>query len=88
MLEHFCSFLIPAGDILWNVAESALEQVVQQECRFPEEHLMKAHIHTWLAWQKEPGKPMGQAITKKFFNSKAPHAQQFMEWIRRLFELA
>lgn len=88
MLEHFCSFLVPPGDRLWSIAESTLEQAVQQECRFPEEHMMKAHIHTWLAWQKEPGKPMGQAITKKFFNSKAPHAQLFMEWIRRLFELA
>ena len=30
---------------------------------------------------------MGQAITKKFFNSKASHAQQFMDWIHCLFEL-
>jgi len=46
---------------------------------------IKAQIHTWLAWQKEPGKPMGQAITKRFFDHTTPHAQQFMDWIRRLY---
>ena len=48
---------------------------------------MKAHVHTWLAWQKEPGKPMGQAITKRYLDANAPHAQQLIVWIRKLFGL-
>lgn len=47
----------------------------------------KAYLHTWLAWQEEPGKPMGQAITKKYVDAQAPHAQLLISWLRQLFEL-
>ena|SRR5579864_6484724 len=87
MLEHFCRFLVPYDDCLWDHAEHVVQQVMQVDCRFPQPHLMKAQIHSWLAWQNEPGKPLGQAITKKFLDSQAPYAQQFILWIRRLFEL-
>ncbi len=87
ILENFCSFLVPANDTLWITAKNTLQQVIQQERRFPEQHTIKAHLHTWLAWQEEPGKPIGQAITKRFLDPKAPHAQQFIQWIRQLFEI-
>ena len=47
----------------------------------------KARIHSWLAWQEEPGKPMGQAIIKRFLDPRAEGAQRFIAWVRRLFEL-
>ena len=68
MLENFLSFLVPLNDPLWSFAEDVLEQVIKQDCRFPEVHKIKARVHTWLAWQKEPGKPLGQAITKQYFD--------------------
>ncbi len=86
MLEHFLSFLVPPNDILWISAKNILEEVMKQDCRFPVEHKIKAHIHTWLAWQEEPGKPLGQAITKRYLDPSAPHAQQFIKWIRNLLE--
>lgn len=30
---------------------------------------------------------LGQAITKRFLDPKAPHAKQFIQWIRLLFEI-
>jgi len=87
MLEHFCRFLVPDDDSLWEHAENIVEQVMQVDCRFPQPHIMKAQIHSWLAWQDEPGKPLGQAITKKFLDAQAPYAQQFISWIRRLYGL-
>jgi len=87
MLEHFCHFLVPHDDCLWDHAEQIVEQVMEVDCRFPQPHVVKAQMHSWLAWQNEPGKPLGQAITKKFLDAQAPHAQQFMLWIRRLFGL-
>jgi hypothetical protein len=88
MLEDFCRFLIPVDDDLWDFAVTTVDKVRERRsCRFKEAHIAKARIHTWLAWQEEPGKPLGQAITKKFFDSSAPQAQQFMNWIRNLFEL-
>jgi hypothetical protein len=47
----------------------------------------EACIHTWLAWQKEPGKPMGVAITARYLDATTSHAQQLISWIRRLFDL-
>jgi len=85
MLEDFVSFLLPPDDLLWPVAEDILQKVVEQDCRFRPTYRIKAKIHTWLAWQKEPGKPLGQAITATYFNANAPHAQELIDWIRRLF---
>jgi len=87
MLEDFMSLLIPSEDILWPIAQDIVQQVIAKDRRFPQTQEMKANIHTWLAWQEEPGKPMGQAITKRYLKAEAPHAQQFMTWIRRLFDL-
>jgi hypothetical protein len=87
MLEDFVSFLVPSGDVLWPMAEVILQKVIEKDCRFPQTQAIKAHIHTWLAWQEEPGRPMGQAITKRYFDVSAPHAQQLITWIRQLFNL-
>jgi hypothetical protein len=87
MLEDFMSLLIPAGDMLWPMAQDIVQQVIAKDRRFPQTQEMKANIHTWLAWQEEPGKPMGQAITKRYLKAEAPHAQQLMAWIRQLFNL-
>lgn len=38
----------------------------------------KAFIHTWLAWQKKPGIPMGQAITANVLNYDNAIAQNFI----------
>lgn len=87
MLEDFVRFLVPPGDMLWPLAEGIVQQVIAQERRFPESHLMKAHLHTWLAWQDEPGTPLGLAITRRYLDATDAHAQQLIAWTRRLFEL-
>jgi hypothetical protein len=85
MLENYVAFLVPPGDQLWSYAEDCVERIPEQ--RFPAAHRPKAHIHTWLAWQEEPGTPMGLAITKRYLDAEAPHAHQLMDWIRKLFEI-
>jgi hypothetical protein len=87
MLEDFISLLIPAGDILWPIAQDIVQQVITKDRRFPQTQEMKANIHTWLAWQEEPGKPMGQAITKRYLDAAAPHAQQLIDWLCKLFDI-
>lgn len=87
MLEDFISFLVPEGDVLWPMAGDILQKVIEVDCRFPLIQTIKAHLHTWLAWQEEPGKPMGQAITKRYLKAEAVHAQQLIVWIRQLFDL-
>lgn len=87
ILEDFMSLLIPAEDILWPMAQDVVQQVVTKDRRFPQTQGMKATIHTWLAWQEEPGKPMGLAITKRYLDATSPQAQQLINWLCRLFDI-
>ncbi|MFN8485171.1 MAG: DUF3226 domain-containing protein [Anaerolineae bacterium] len=86
ILEHFVEFMVPGDDVLWLRAKQCLIQLPEAERRFRVRDTMKAHVHTWLAWQAEPGKPISQAITSRYLDADAPHARQFIEWVRRTFD--
>lgn len=63
-LEDFAAQLVPESDALWKRASEAVDSIPREDRRFPAGRRSKAHIHTWLAWQEQPGSPMGQAIGK------------------------
>jgi|SRR5215213_10339294 len=84
VLEDFAAALIPVGDTLWSHAADAIDRIPEENRRFPIVRKAKAHIHTWLAWQESPGSPMGQAITKGDLDGRAPLAEAFVAWLRRL----
>lgn len=86
-LEDFIACLVPEDDTLWPRAGDCLAQLPENERRFPPQDLIKARVHTWLAWQKEPGKPMGQAITARYLSPGVPQVALFVDWLRRLFQL-
>lgn len=71
----------------YEALELLLFYVTRRQDMKPVAHQPKAHIHTWLAWQEEPGTPMGLAITKRYLNADAPYVQQLMDWISRLFDI-
>ena len=50
--------------------------------RFGPERWPKARIHTWLAVQNEPGKPLGQAITARYLDGGAIAGAPFVAWLR------
>jgi hypothetical protein len=85
MLENYMSFLIPTGDGLFERAERCVGDIPIEERRFAEVHKTKAVIHTWLAWQDDPGTPLGQAITKRYFDPEGPAIQGLIAWLTRLF---
>lgn len=87
MLEHFIGFLVPENDPLWAYAQTCVEAIPEQDRRFRPQHMVKANVHTWLAWQQEPGTPMGLAITKRYLDANATQARQFVGWLRQLFDL-
>lgn len=62
-MEDFFSLLLPARDLLWERARLCVEQIPPAERLF-KGAFIKAHVHTWLAWQKKPGLPMGKAISE------------------------
>lgn len=85
ILENFLRFLVPKDDPLFAHVEASLEGIPSAQCRFSELKQPKAKIHTWLAWQEEPGKPLGQAITARYLDPHLPAADCFANWLHQTF---
>ena len=87
-LEDFVRYLVPDSDQLHPYADEVLNQIETAKLNHYKHKRSKAFIHTWLAWQKEPGLPMGAAITAKALSADSPMALQFVNWLNRLFNPA
>lgn len=83
LLEDFLQFLIPESDSLLPHARQAIETLPEK--RFSDAHYSKVLMHSWLAWQEEPGKPYGQAITARYLDPTLPLGQTFAAWLRKMF---
>ena len=81
MLEDFIALLVPPDDALWEHAKECLAKI---SVRIPSKSL----IHTWLAWQDEPGKPLWQAITKRYLDPEAGHSASLVSWLTSLLRTA
>ncbi|MBK8637651.1 MAG: hypothetical protein IPN92_04960 [Chromatiaceae bacterium] len=85
ILEDFLRFLVPEGDSLLAHVEQSIDSIPLDQIKFPELRKPKARIHTWLAWQEEPGKPFGQAISARYLDPNLPAANTFASWLQRTF---
>lgn len=94
MVEDFVARLIPDHDLLAPKAEAILQDIEQEKLnlyiaqpfgKLRAPHHSKALIHTWLAWQKIPGRPMGQSITAHALQYDKALANTFVAWLKRLF---
>jgi hypothetical protein len=84
MLEDFCIEMID------QAGRTAAEDAVAEARRvgvatFIANHLSKAIVHTYLAWQDTPGRPLGQSITAQSLRPQTATAQEFSGWLARLF---
>lgn len=87
MLEDFALNMIPAEDLLIRKVEVVLSELEAEGIqRYKQVHRSKAKIHTFLAWQDEPGKPIGQAITTRILNPDAEEAKAFIGWLNKLYD--
>lgn len=86
MLEDFVMALADADDELMRESDAVLSSLEHRSLnRYAPIHRSKAKIHTYLAWQEEPGKPIGQAITAKVLHAESESAKVFVEWIKSVF---
>lgn len=86
ILEDFLKFLVPDdGSRLFDHVTSSIAAIPEGERRFTQLAEPKAIIHTWLAWQKEPGKPLGTAITMRFLDANVAQVDVLISWMNRLF---
>lgn len=84
MLEDFCARLAPP-EAMTFAKRCAVEAKVLGFSSYGDTHDAKATIHTFLAWQDEPGMPLGQAVTAKALDAKQPIAEQFSNFLKTLF---
>lgn len=85
ILEDFLRFLVPKDCGLLTHADSSVANIPGKPLFRPVDR-PKALIHTWLAWQEDPGKPFGTAITAKFLDTNVREVDVLMNWLDRLFE--
>lgn len=86
MLEDFVMTLAGKKDVLMDESDATLKSLESRSLnKYAPVHRSKAKIHTYLAWQKDPGKPMGQAITAKVLDAESSSAKVFVGWIKHLF---
>lgn len=85
MLEDFCGELAQPESLAF--ARQCVEEAQRKNVTtFKKVHYSKAVIHTYLAWQDEPGYPLGKAITSHALSADKDIAQRFTNWLRRLFK--
>ncbi len=101
MLEHLVETLLPANDPLWPHAKQCTARAVEllddanQQIpdggrkwkRFGDQEKIKAEVHSWLAWQREPGVALGAAINDHILSHDSPQAIAFLKWAKELFGL-
>lgn len=84
MLEDFCLEMVEPQ--AYQVAKDSVENAqVKGVATFIQAHFSKAIVHTYLAWQDEPGRPLGQSITDQALRPNTKTAISFTEWLKRLF---
>lgn len=84
-LEDFLMFMAKPDDPALLRARTTVDSLRPDERRFVDDHRSKAVIHTWLAWQEEPGTPLGLAITRRYVDAECPLGEAFAKWLRELF---
>jgi len=85
-LEDFIKFLVPKTDQLLSIAKNDLQNIENLSLnKYQHKDRSKALIHTWLAWQKDPGTPIGQSITKKYLDTDIEICSIFINRLNQLF---
>lgn len=86
MIETFLTYLVPddSSPVL-KYAESARNKARDLGAPYKDVHADKAKIHTWLAWQDPPGRPLHNAVMERLLDPCSPHAEAFVRWFRSLF---
>ena len=86
MIEDFIRFLVPENEESLALAEEIITTLEERNLQqYIPNHRAKALIHTWLAWQEDPGTPLGQAITKRYLTIDTTIATQLVQWLNSLF---
>lgn len=86
MLEDFLAMLAVNDKNLLDEVNATLKIIEEKGVsKYKSVHKAKARIHTFLAWQEEPGVTMGNAIAKSYLRADSEQAVLFVTWLKSLF---
>lgn len=99
-LEDLVQSLLYADDPLWpHASKSTVEAATAVDDanktratpyeRFGDRETMKAQLYAWLAWQPDPGRPLGAILANDQgpLQHDHPAAVAFLGWLKRLYGL-
>ena len=88
MLEDWLVRMIPkASAPLYELARNCVSDSKRYGAPFKEAHRTKAELHTWLAWQDEPGLRLYDALIHRVLDPERTESQPFVTWFRSLFRV-
>ncbi len=88
MLETFLAYLVKdESEALWQYSQEVVLEAKNKGANYKPTHVDKANIHSWLAWQDEPGSQLHIAVKKKILDPQHPKAQIFINWFKDLYDL-
>jgi hypothetical protein len=86
MLEDFLMKIVLKPAECIDLATEWVEKAKKQDCcTFREAHYSKAIIHTYLAWQHEPGNTLELFIKSGKLDPNAELSQKLITWLKELF---
>jgi hypothetical protein len=86
ILEDLYLQLVQDGDLLLGEAKRVVGNLPNIEpIRFRPQHISKAIVHSWLAWQDNPGAPIGASLQRSNIDLSKPIIQNFKNWLKNLY---
>lgn len=86
ILEDLYLQIVQEEDQLLEEAHRVVDGIAAIEpFRFKPQYKSKAIVHTWLAWQDNPGSPLGASVKRSIINHSHPTIQNFKNWLTRLY---
>lgn len=85
-LEEFLLDLIPddAAELV-EYARHSVDGARERGAPLRDVDITKSVVHTWLAWQQEPGPQLHEAVMRRVLDPHHPQSQPFVSWFTRLF---
>lgn len=85
-LEEFLLGLVPStGAELLEHAGRSVDRARDLGADVRDVEVTKSVVHTWLAWQREPGPQLHEAVMRRLLDPRHPQSRPFVSWFRRLF---
>ena len=82
-LEDFIFKMIPQPDPIWPRSERYIDEIPEQDRRFPVHKSLRAKVHAWMATRSRP-RPMWSGISESDLVLEE-NSTAFLNWLRRLF---